>query len=108
MISHNLCIDLIKRESKRGEINGEFEQPTVAKLPIKEILAAERWERIEHLLGHVSDDQKTVLLLFFQEGQSYKEIAKITGQSMSNVGMLLHRGLKKLRTVMDEENVTEF
>lgn len=107
-VTHNLCIDLVKRESKRGEVYGALEQPTVAKLPIKEILAAERWERIDRLLEGVSENQRTVLLLFFQEEQSYREIAKITGLSMSNVGMLLHRGLKKLRAAMDEENIAEF
>lgn len=107
-VTHNLCIDLVKRESKRGEIYSALDQSAVAKLPIKEILAAESWERIERLLEGVSENQRMVLLLFFQEEQSYKEIADITGLSMSNVGMLLHRGLKKLRAAMDEENITEF
>ncbi len=107
-VTHNLCIDLVKRESKRGEIHETVAQPTVAKLPIKELMAAERWEGVERLLEGVSENQRMVLLLFFQEERTYKEIAEITGLSMSNVGMLLHRGLRKLRSVMEEKNITEF
>ena len=51
----------------------------------------------------LSENQRSVILLFFEEGLSYKEIASITGFSMSNVGMLLHRGLKKLRKMLERD-----
>ncbi len=107
-VTHNLCIDLVKRESKRGEIYDRLEQSAVAELPVVEILATERWERLERLLEGLSDNQRVAVVLFFQEGLSYKEISEVTGLSMSNVGMLLHRGLKKLRCAIDEEDKTEF
>ncbi len=107
-VTHNLCIDLVKRESKRGEIYDRLEQSAIVQFPVVEILAAERWERLEQLLQCLSDNQRSVVLLFFQEGLSYKEISKVTGLSMSNVGMLLHRGLKKLRCAIDEESDIEF
>ena len=107
-VTHNLCIDLVKRESRRGEIYNRLELPTVAKLPVMEIFASERWERLERLLEGLSDNQRSVVLLFFEEGLSYKEISEVTGLSMSNVGMLLHRALKKLRSLIEEENITEF
>ena len=107
-VTHNLCIDLIKRESKRGEIYDRLEMPAITKLPVAGVLAAEQWDRLDRLLEHVSDDQRTVILLFFQEELSYKEIAEVTGFSMSNVGMLLLRGLKKLRSMIDEKGYTEF
>lgn len=107
-VTHNLCIDLVKRESRRGEIYNRLELPTVTKLPVVEIFASERWERLERLLEGLSYNQRSVVLLFFQEGLSYKEISEVTGLSMSNVGMLLHRALKKLRFLIEEENMTEF
>lgn len=107
-VTHNLCIDLVKRESRRGEIYNRLELPTVTKLPVVEIFASERWERLDRLLEGLSDNQRSVVLLFFQEGLSYKEISEVTGLSMSNVGMLLHRALKKLRSLIEEENMTEF
>lgn len=106
-VTHNLCIDLIKRESKRGDVYDRVDKPELTKLPVAGLLAAEKWDRLDRLLHHISKDQRTVIVLFFQEDLSYKEIAEVTGFSMSNVGMLLHRGLKKLRTAIDEEGYIE-
>ena len=39
-----------------------------------------------------------ILLLKFQEGLSYKEISAITDVSVSNVGFILHRVLRRLRS----------
>jgi len=107
-VVHNLSIDLIKRESKRGDVYDKVEKPEVTKMPVAGLLASEKWDRLDGLLAHVSDDQHKVILLFFQEDRTYKEIAEITGFSMSNVGMLLHRGLKKLRDIIEEEGRNEF
>ncbi len=107
-VTHNLCIDHVKRESRRGEIYRELEPARLANFTLPEILSAERWERLERLLDRLSNDQRAVILLYFQDKKSYKEISEITGQSLSNVGMLLHRGLKKLRTLIDEKRSAEF
>ncbi len=42
--------------------------------------------------------QQDVLLLKFQEGLSYKQIAAITSTSSGNVGYLLHHALRTLRS----------
>ena len=42
-------------------------------------------------------NQREVLRLKFQGGMSYKEIASALELSVSNVGFLLHSGLKRLR-----------
>lgn len=107
-VTHNLCIDHVKRESRRGEIYEALEPAHVAKFPLSEILSAERWERLEGLLERLSGNQRTVMLLYFQDKKSYRDISEITGQSLSNVGMLLHRGLKKLRILIDEKGSAEF
>ena len=39
-----------------------------------------------------------ILLLKFQEGLSYKEISAITDVSVSNVGFILHKVLRRLRS----------
>lgn len=104
-VTHNLCIDLLKRETRRGEIYKEIAQPNIQRLPINEIVAAEQWQRMEQVLTNLSDKQKNVIVLFFQEGLSYKEIAEVTGYSMSNVGMLLHRGLRKLKSLIEQQGL---
>jgi RNA polymerase sigma factor (sigma-70 family) len=42
-------------------------------------------------------DQREVVRLKFQNGLSYKEIAEITGHSVSNVGYLIHTAVRTIR-----------
>jgi RNA polymerase sigma-70 factor (ECF subfamily) len=49
------------------------------------------------LLDRLTQNQRDVIRLKFQNDLSYREIATITGLSETNVGFLLHTGLRKLR-----------
>jgi DNA-directed RNA polymerase specialized sigma24 family protein len=55
------------------------------------------------LLVHLSPNQQEVIRLKFQNDLSYKEIAEVTQLSVTNVGFLLHTGLKKLRALVIEQ-----
>jgi len=62
--------------------------------------AVETSESARRLLAMLSDlpaSQQEVLRLRFQEELSYKEISAVTSHSVSNVGVLIHTGLKQLR-----------
>jgi RNA polymerase sigma factor (sigma-70 family) len=59
------------------------------------------------LLDGLSDNQREVILLKFQNDLSYREIAQITQLSVTNVGFLLHTGLKKLRELLREQSAPE-
>ena len=62
--------------------------------------AAERQElgaRVMSLLDTLPPNQREVLRLKFQNGFSYQEISRISGHSVSNVGYLIHVGIKTLR-----------
>lgn len=48
-------------------------------------------------LARLPDPQKEVLRLKFHGGFSYAEIARITGKSVSHVGVTIHVALKALR-----------
>ncbi len=50
------------------------------------------------LIGRLPPNQQEVIRLKFQHGFSYKEIARITGLSVSNVGFLIHTAVSRLRT----------
>jgi len=55
------------------------------------------------LLDHLSPNQAEVIRLKFQNDLSYKEIADVTQLTVTNVGFLLHTGLKKLRALVLEQ-----
>ena len=62
--------------------------------------AAERQEAVRlavAVLESLPDNQQEVIRLKVQNGLSYREISEVTGLSVSNVGFLLHRGIKTLR-----------
>jgi RNA polymerase sigma factor (sigma-70 family) len=53
--------------------------------------------RVLAVLGELPPQQQEVLRLRFQEDLSYKEISAVTSCSVSNVGVLIHTGVKHLR-----------
>jgi RNA polymerase sigma-70 factor (ECF subfamily) len=62
--------------------------------------SAERRESAALVLDYLDglpDNQREVIRLKFQNGFSYREISRISGHSISNVGFLIHTGLKTLR-----------
>lgn len=49
------------------------------------------------MLDSLPENQQEVIRLRLGAGLSYKEIAEVTGHSVSNVGFLMHTGLKAMR-----------
>ena len=58
-------------------------------------------ERVLACLGQLTENQQECIRLKFQHGLSYREIAAVTELSVSNVGFLIHTGLKKVRARMN-------
>jgi RNA polymerase sigma factor (sigma-70 family) len=56
--------------------------------------------RAMDLLADLPPNQQEALRLKFQHGLTYKEIAAVMGDSESNVGWLIHSGLKTMRVRM--------
>ena len=56
--------------------------------------------RILECLSDLTDNQQECIRLKFQHGLSYREIAAVTKLSVSNVGFLIHTGIKKVRQRM--------
>jgi RNA polymerase sigma-70 factor (ECF subfamily) len=52
------------------------------------------------MLARLPESQQEVIRLKFQHQMSYREISRITGHSESNVGFLIHRGIKSIREML--------
>jgi len=66
----------------------------------------ERKERLSLILEFIETlprNQREAIALKFQHGLSYKEISSITGLSVTNVGFLIHTGLKTIKERLSVE-----
>jgi len=62
---------------------------------------------VELQLQHLSDVERTVLVLYHQEERSYEQIADALKLPMGTVRTHLHRGRKKLRESIQQEQTAE-
>jgi RNA polymerase sigma-70 factor (ECF subfamily) len=65
--------------------------------PLDVVERQELGRRVLELIESLPPNQREVLRLKFQNGFSYQEISRISGHSVSNVGYLIHAGIKALR-----------
>jgi RNA polymerase sigma factor (sigma-70 family) len=71
--------------------------------PVEALERHDEHDEALRLLGTLPSNQQEVVRLKFQAGLAYREIAAVTGLSVSNVGYLLHVALKRIREQMGEE-----
>jgi RNA polymerase sigma-70 factor (ECF subfamily) len=64
--------------------------------PARAVEDAEIRARVHCEIGRLDIRSREVLLLKVQEEKSYREIAEITGMSVTNVGFILHKAVKEL------------
>ena len=97
-VTHNLALDHLRKESRLRKLH-------LATAPLTEPLAPSPAEDLERREAHalvlgelerLAPNERAVLMLKIKEGRSYQEISELTGLSTSNVGYLIHQGLKKL------------
>ncbi len=69
--------------------------------------AADTAAQLSRLITALPANQQEVLRLKFQESLGYRDIATITGLSVTNVGYLLHTALKTVRQRMAEQGESD-
>ena len=77
-------------------------------LDAEEQLSEKQFQQlVERQLQHLSDVERTVLVLYHQEERSYEQIADALKLPMGTVRTHLHRGRKKLRESIQQEQTAE-
>jgi len=104
-VARNRSIDILRKENPMLTSAGEafVNLNDSAPNPAEEMERQERFDEVLSFLERLPDNQREVIRLKFQGDLSYKEIAEITGLSVSNVGFLIHTGIKRLRSLMGVE-----
>lgn len=104
-VCRNRAIDVLRKENPMLTSGGEAFETLNDTMPSPDECAVskERHAEVLKFLERLPANQKEVIRLKFQGDLSYKEIAEVTGLSVSNVGFLIHTGIKRLRTLMGVE-----
>ena len=99
-VCRNRALDVRRKERRMTRLTEPMEQSRRSPDPSPTELAQrhEAADEIGQALRQLSDRQQEVLRLKFQNSFSYRQIARITGMSVSNVGFLIHTGIGKIRT----------
>ena len=104
-VCRNRALDLLRKD-KRIQPLDEIRWQKVAGpglQPDEQSEHMERMSRVMKTLDRLSENQREVILLKFQQGLSYQEIQKVTGLKSGNIGFLIHTGLKRLRDLLPKD-----
>lgn len=104
-VCRNRALDHLRKD-KRSEPIEEIRWKKVAGSGLQPDEQASYQETIAQLTGYMNrltEKQREVIILKFQQGLSYQEIHKITGLTTGNIGFLIHTGLKRLREIIPDD-----
>ena len=99
-VCRNRALDVRKKERRMKPLTDHTDQgrPAGDPSPPQALIDSETAGQVTAALAVLPENQQEVLRLKFQNGFSYKQIAGITGLSVSNVGYLIHVGIQALRS----------
>lgn len=103
-IAENLIIDHYRQKHKA----------TVSTEEILELASSENPENATDLsllnhktllaLDQLGEEAKIIITLKYIDGLSSKEISTVTGKSVVNINVIVHRAIKQLRSNLNEKN----
>ena len=101
-VCRNRSFDILRKEKRMEPMDEPTEDSAASTdpLPDQQAATSDLAGLLPRFLSKLPKKQQEVIRLKFQQQMSYREIAKCTALSESNVGFLLHTGLKTLREQM--------
>ncbi len=106
-VTRNGALDHQRKHSRIISMTLPDDRPCAAPGPDATLEQRENATVIFGMLDALSPNQREVIRLKFQNDLSYREIAGVTKLSVTNVGFLIHAGLKKLRALLREQPVPD-
>ena len=106
-ISHNLIIDYYRLKKDVAYLDDEWAFEDTDSSP--ERLAEEHvtQQQLRKVILQLPYDQQQVILMSFIEGFTYAEIASALEKREGTIRVILHRALKKMKQIMESENLVD-
>ena len=101
-ISHNMVIDFYRSRKSEAYIDFDIVATKPETDPAHLAEAQFNQQEIRQAIHKLHGDQQQVILMRFIEDFSYTEIAAALGKSEGAIRVILHRGLAKLRKILDK------
>ncbi len=98
-VAVNRCIDSVRR-NRTSSIDEVPEIEDDSPGPLAQCEQREDETRLRAAMGHLSEQQRTAITLYYHESLTAGEVAEIMGLRLNAVESLLKRGRQKLRTVL--------
>jgi RNA polymerase sigma factor (sigma-70 family) len=108
-VCRNCSLKVLRSQERYIHVeNTEFEgRSSEDPSPAYEMERKERLARLMELVQELSENQREVVRLRFQNFHSYQEISEITGLSVGNVGFILNAAMRNLREKMERDDREE-
>lgn len=100
-IVYNQSIAFIKKSNKYESLSLE-NVSSFEHLDNTDIIEDSHKE-LHRAIDHLENTERNIIMLFYIGSKSIKQIAKITGLSISNIKVILHRTRKKLYNKLENE-----
>ncbi len=101
-VCRNRAFDILRKEKRMTTVESEQLESMASESgdPAAQAARSEQHSEVIRFLDRLPDNQREVIRLKFQNELSYKEISEVTRLSVSNVGFLIHTGIKRLRQLL--------
>jgi len=98
-VCRNGAVDVLRKEKRMIGLSDEIKHTHAAPGdgPDAIIEDQEDAQQVNRAMSQLPENQQEVLRLKFQNGFTYKQIAQITGLSVSGVGFQIHTAMQTLR-----------
>ena len=94
-VCKNRAIEVARRE---GRMQSHSVSPPASPAPLDALVERQDGERLHAAIRALPERQQELVRLRYQSELSYKEMAELTGLTVTNVGFLLHTALHTLRS----------
>jgi RNA polymerase sigma-70 factor (ECF subfamily) len=108
-IAKNVVNDYFRQSKKRAHIPLDFVNDAAVSAPggqpEETLITTEDNAALMRALNTLTDKERTIVAMKFAASLRNVDIASIMSQSESNVGAIIHRSLKKMRRILEGEQL---
>ena len=100
-VASNIFYDYLRIRQKETELLNTRKEQLESQHKENKISDSDQFDKLQHQLSRLDDETRELLMLRFYSQLSFKEITQMRSEPIGTTLSKVHRGLKKLRELMD-------